>query len=311
MAEVISPNFFIVGVPKSGTTSLVQYLVRHPDVFMCDPKEPNYFNSDSYTPHQTRDEAAYLALFALGRGRKRIGEASTHYLYSKVASERIRAFCPQALIVIMLRNPIEMIYSLHAHRVWGGREDIRDFEDALAAEDDRRLGRRLPQNPYPMEDLFYREMGKYSLHVRRYFETFGRRQVHVIVFDDFVRDTVTSYRGVCEFLDIVPQTPGAFEVHNPGKHVRSLAVRDFLRNSQGYARVLRSFIPVPLRGAIRRVVMAAGKANTRTGRRPTMRLELRRRLEAEFSSDVAALSELLQRDLTHWVRPQSGSVTLP
>ena len=37
------PNFFIVGVPKTGTTSLHKYLCQHPEIYMSPVKEPCFF----------------------------------------------------------------------------------------------------------------------------------------------------------------------------------------------------------------------------------------------------------------------------
>jgi Sulfotransferase family len=40
------PNFFIVGAPKTGTTSLYLYLDQHPEIYMAAIKEPNYFAAE-------------------------------------------------------------------------------------------------------------------------------------------------------------------------------------------------------------------------------------------------------------------------
>src|SRR5687767_7533385 len=139
------PNFFIVGAPKCGTTSLYNYL-----------KEPHYFCTDFYKPSGLTEDQ-YLELFAPAKSEKRIGEGSTWYIYSEEARKGIKAFDPDARIIIMLRDPVAMMYSLHAQRLWLARENIQDFEEALDAESDRKEGRRLPRYPFPVQLLFYRD----------------------------------------------------------------------------------------------------------------------------------------------------------
>ncbi|MBA2556652.1 MAG: hypothetical protein H0V12_04785, partial [Chloroflexi bacterium] len=145
------PDFFIPGAPKSGTSSMYEYLRQHPEIYLPSLKEPRHFcpDQDSGSDRDglffVRDRDEYLALYAGVRGEKRIGDASVQYLYSRVAAERIREFNPDARFIVMLRNPVHMAYSLHGQRLAGGGEDIEDFGEALEAEADRREGRRLPK----------------------------------------------------------------------------------------------------------------------------------------------------------------------
>ena len=92
------PNFFIVGAPKCGTTSLHEYLQRHPDVFMPFFKEPHFFGSDLVRLPLSRQFRAkpgrYLKLFRDARGEKRIGESSPWYLASQRAADEIHAYDP-------------------------------------------------------------------------------------------------------------------------------------------------------------------------------------------------------------------------
>src|SRR6187551_2293912 len=149
------PDLFIIGAPKSGTTSLYEYLEGHPEVFMSPVKEPGYFSGDVNREHRRRfsypaDEAKYLALFADARDEKRLGEASTRYILSPAAAAQVKDFQPDARIVAILRNPVEMIHSLHGELVSTGDEDITDFAEALAADHDRAEGRRLPPGANPL-----------------------------------------------------------------------------------------------------------------------------------------------------------------
>src|SRR5262249_53369576 len=125
------PNFFIVGAPRCATTSMYTYLKQHPQIHLSLLKEPLFFATDlTIQPLAVTDEASYLGLFADAGDARRIGEGSVFYLLSKRAAEEIKRFSPRAKIIIMLRNPIDMMHSLHALYLRTGNEDL-DFEEAI------------------------------------------------------------------------------------------------------------------------------------------------------------------------------------
>ncbi len=134
-------------------------------------------------------------------------------LYSTVAAARIKTNSPDAKIIIMLRDPVEQMYSYHSVRRRNATEDL-DFEAALAAEADRREGRRLPRLARNVKMYQYRAVASYTDQVARYFDAFGRENVHVVIFDDFVRDPAASYRATLEFLGVDPEFKPDFEVVN-------------------------------------------------------------------------------------------------
>src|ERR1700686_4114710 len=171
------PDFFMVGAPKCGTTALYRCLQAHPDIFVPERKEPHHFGTDLYSPTYVRNLDEYLSLFAGAEEKKRVGEASVWYLYSKCAAAEIRAFHPHASVIMMLRNPVDMLYSLHSQHLYNGTEEIVDFADALSAEADRKKGRRLPEGVPAVERLFYREVAKYRDQVGRYLRAFGSANV--------------------------------------------------------------------------------------------------------------------------------------
>lgn len=276
---------------------MYDYLRQHPDIFMPEVKEPHFFGSDLVSPHYIRDECKYLSLFSKARDEKRAGEASIWYLYSKRAAREIKEFNPSASILVMLRNPVEMLYSLHSQYLYSGNEEMADFDAALEAEDERKRGLRVPDSPYPVEILFYSETVKYSEQVERYLDAFGKDHVRVIIFDDFKEETARVYRETCQFLEVSPEFIPEFNVHNPNKTVRSRAVRDLMRDLSPTAlEIGRTLIPSNLRNTVRRL-------NTKYERRPPMPQEMRRRLNAAFAGEVERLSDLLGRDLSGWAKP--------
>lgn len=292
------PDFFIVGAPKAGTTALYSYLRQHPEIYMPQRKEMHFFGSDIQSTHFVRDLRQYLSAFSGASDHKRVGEASVWYLYSKRAASEIKSFSPSASILIMLRNPVDMLYSLHSQFLYNGSEDIEDFESALNAEEDRKKGLRIPPAVHFPECLYYRETVRYAEQVKRYFDAFGKENVHIIIYDDFKDNPSASYQQTLIFLGVSRHFKPDFTIVNPNKSVRSKAVRSFLSNPQEHSqRFLKTLVPRFVRTNLWKTLK---RLNTRYEPRTPMGTALRMRLQAEFAEEVDGLSNLIGRDVTRW-----------
>ncbi len=296
------PNFFIVGAPRSGTTSLWKYLSQHPEIYMAYQKEPLFFGSDlTKTPGEfcVLDEKDYRALFEFGAGKPIRGEASVMYLYSKRAAQEIYDFNPNARILITLRNPIDLVYSYYGQLRWGGYEDIPEFDEALNAETDRRMGRRIPKSALVREALYYSEVGLLGKQVERYLNVFPRHQIKFLVFDDFVKDPAACYLDLLDFLGVSPVEPRSYAVKNPHKEARSLFLSALFQRPPLAARIVLDLIPQPYRYTL--LGLLQGALNTRKVRRPALSLETRQWLRDTFSTDLAKLSAAVGRDFSNWL----------
>ncbi len=301
-----TPNFFLVGAPKCGTTSMYDYLRQHPQIFMSPRKEPFFFATDLDSGSEQdglifeRSEVEYRRLFAGARDEPVVGEASTCYLNSRVAAPAIRRFAPDARILIMLRDPVEMVQSHHAHSLVAGSENIEDLAEALAAEPDRREGRLIPPGSWYTKSLLYREVCTFSPQVRRFLDAFPREQIHFVIFDDLRADPVGVVRGVYRFLGVDPEFRPTLEVANPHKTVRSRALRSFLRSTFLH-RWGKRLIPAAVLHALRPLIQALYHLNWRVEPRRPVDPALLEQLRRDFAPDIAELSRLIGRDLvTRW-----------
>jgi hypothetical protein len=315
------PNFFIVGAARSGTTAMYQYLKAHPDVFMPIYKEPHYFGADLRGPRMEQFRGKpdkYLALFKEAGDKKRVGEGSIWYLISELAAEEIKTFNPEAKILIMLRRPTEMMYSYYHQAIYTGNEDLATFEEALDAEADRKQGRRLPRMAHTVNSLWYTNLVRYADHVTRYFDTFGRENVHVIIYDDFKDDTAGEYRKTLEFLGIDPTFTTDFSIINPNKEVRLPAIQRALmtvgihpmlvKDRLTYIAATNTLLPQRVRN---RLVQAPIRAYTEYKKRDSMKPETRQMLHELLLPEMERLSELLGRDLTYWCQDKKAVSSLP
>jgi hypothetical protein len=297
--SVRKPNFFVVGAPKCGTTAMQAYLERHPNVYMPRVKESHHFATDllaSHDPYRSVDK--YMSMFRDARTEKIVGESSVFYLYSKKAAENIREFNEDSKILAMVRNPVEWLESYHSQLVFNGDENILDLGRALEAEQERKRGNLIPENLRFAERLFYSEVLRFSEQIQRFFDTFGRDRVHVIVYDDLKKDTLRTYQKILKFLAVAPHFYEDFEVVNANKRVRSRILQSFTNHPPPWVRAGgRALMPRSLRVALKGRLK---RFNTKFEARSAMDPELRRHLQGRFSGEVQQLSTLLGRDLTGW-----------
>jgi hypothetical protein len=293
----------MVGAPKCGTTAMYGYLRQHPDLFLPERKELRYFGRDL----QIRDRRKlsleeYIGYFSPAPPDVRIGTAYVWYLFSRSAAHEIFEFNPEARIIAMVRNPLEMLPALHAEHLSNGNENIADFTAALAAESDRRQGHRIPQHAHLPQGLEYSRVPRYAEQLERYFTVFGRERVHVIVFDDFARSPDRAYREALQFLGVRDDfTPPSFPVINASKRLRSERLRHLLARPPDLPRrIIRHIVPAGLRRA---AFERAKGWNVVPARRPPVPADTVEQMRAMFVDDVGRLSRLLGRDLRHWITP--------
>jgi len=304
----VRPDFFIVGAPKCGTTSLARYLAEHPSIFICEPKEPNYFareliehpgSTDRSEAPWRYDRQAYLALFAAAdRRHLAVGEASTTYLYSQQALAGIRSFNPEARIVAMLRNPVDLAQSLHAQKVIEGEETVDDFAAAWRLQTERSRGSGFERPPVRPRMLLYGSVAKLGEQVERLLQVFPRQQVKLILFEDFAAAPGSTYREVLDFLGLEDDDRTDFAIENPGRRITRPWLWTLARWRPGglLAPLRRMGRRAGLGGLAARLMVAGTSIMPRAGLDPALRSEL----ETYFETDIRLLESLLDRDLGSW-----------
>lgn len=296
------PNFFIVGAPKCGTTALVQYLSTHPDIYMSDPKEPHFFSEEFQLPEFTTWEQ-YLTLFENAEPRHRIvGEASTHYLCAAEAIPKIYNYNPDAKIVAMLRNPVDLVYSYHSQLFYnGGDEDIADFEQAWGLQASRRQGQNIPKLSLNPATLQYGSIGSLGTQVERLLSTFPANQVKVIFFEDFKSSTVEVYQQVLDFLSLDYDGKTEFPRVNANKTHRIKALGTFTQKPPQALVNLAAPVKQMLGLKSFGLMSALRKTNSQQLERSPLQAEFRSSLVDEFRGEIQKLSDLVNRDLNHWM----------
>ncbi|HYR07437.1 MAG TPA: sulfotransferase [Longimicrobium sp.] len=306
------PNLFVAGAMKAGTTTLYRYLAGHPDVFMSPVKEPHHFCGDleigrlapgyraasagldayldgpmDQARHMAHvpERARYLRLFRDAGARRWRGEASPSYLLSEGAPREVRAASPDARVVIVLRDPVDRAAS--HYRMDLGAGVVRTGFDQAVREDRRAAGMGYPT------DSLYLAMGMYARQVRRWMEAFPPGRVRVYLFDDLRAHPGALMVDLAAFLDVDPAGfRGAAEHENRAVAPRWVALNWVLHRA-GAKTVLSRLVPAPL--------LTAGKRLWyREPDGAAVPAHAGAELRALFASDVAELSALIGRDLSHW-----------
>ncbi len=219
------PNLFIVGAPKAGTTSLHEYLKKIPGIFMSDVKEPYYFCKilipiDHYiTP--VRDKKKYLELFEKSKTEKIVGESSVWYLSDPDASTLIHQKVPNAKIIILLRDPVERAFSHYLMLEGRNKFETLSFHEQIQKEIKHGLDYKTPH--------IRLNGGFYYNDIKRYLDTFGKNNVKIIIFEDFIINTKETMKSILDFLGVNDSLENFEpETHNPAMVSKYPLINEFL-----------------------------------------------------------------------------------
>lgn len=306
------PNFLVIGAQKAGTTALYNYLKQHPQVYMSPIKEPDFFayegeELDFRGPLEQEsmkrkrmvvpDLGAYQALFEGVSGEKAVGEMSTTYLHSEKAPERIRRYVPQTKLVAVLRDPAERAYSSFMYKVRDGREPLLDFEEALEAENER-----IRNNWGPA--WRYKSLGFYHEQLSRYYETFGREQIKVYLYENLNDDPLGVLEDLYGFLGVdgsfVPNVSVRYNASGVPKNERLHTLHHFLLGQNLVKSALKPFFPKGMRYHL--LMKFVDALRNRNLVKPPLPEKTRRRLVEEYREDILKLQELIGQDLSGWLR---------
>jgi sulfotransferase family protein len=298
----VRPNFFIVGAPKCGTTALYEYLRTHPNIFFPNVKEPHFFAKDLGNYPRIKTLRDYEAMYAqCTKQHLRRGEASVYYLRSSVAVANIHEFDPNAKLIAMFRNPVDMLYSLHSQLLFVSEENEPDFETAWRLQGDRERGIAIPPAIRSPKLVQYSVIGQLGSQAERLLSIFPQHQVKFIVFDDFAAAPQRIYDEVIQFLEIPHDGRSEFPRINENKRAKIAWLRDFSRKPPRMLhRVFRRMKQFPGSEGLVTAKKKIVALNTVKERRPPLSREFRAELGERFRGEVRLLSQILDRDLSHW-----------
>ena len=297
----IRPNFFIVGGPKCGTTAMVEYLRTHPDIFISEPKEPNYFSDNLPETKYVDSLSEYLNLFKKATNFKIKGDASVFSMFSKVAIKNIYKSNSKAKLLIMLRNPIKMVPSYHLQIQYTLEEDVEDLCVVLGLERERELGNKIPKNSKCSKLLRYSEIAKYGEQLENVYKYFPKNQVKVILFDEFIKSNRNTYREVLNFLDIEDDGRRDFPKINEAKKAKSIFISKIVNRPPKFAKVLAKIARRILNKPRLGLLSALDCANREVTEKKHITIKEKNMLLEIYTKDIKKTEEILNQDLSSWL----------
>jgi hypothetical protein len=276
------PDFFLVGAPKCGTTALYEMIGAHSGIFVSAIKEPDFFAVDirhaAQPANAIDDWSRYLELFSGAPPSQQAGEGSVSYLASRVAAKAIHDRCPDARILMVLRDPADRLFAHYRAAIASGSTRAK-FPDWLETALAREKADTAPMGPVAA--------GRYAVNVKRYLDVFPSQQIHIVWHEEYVSDCSRTVRGIFAFLGVDETERVPVKIRrNETRVLKSQLLR-------GVATLANVFTE----GMADRINLWARMPSTL---QPT---STDRALAIEvYQEDIRALADLIGRDLRHWIR---------
>lgn len=279
---------------------MASYLAEHPEILFSEPKETNFFNFDHQEQRLFKDLADYQqAAFPQADRYALRGDGSVWYLFSKVALDEILKVQPEAKIVVMLRNPVELVYALHSTFLLGLLEDQEDFETAWAWQADRAQGRKVPKHCPEPKFLQYGSVGKLGEQLEPVLQKVDPERLHLIWYDDFKSDTQREYQKLLRFLGAPDDGRTEFIARNTAARTKNSSLSRLLTHLAQNRSLNRLKRALGFKMGKSIIANLKEKNRERTPRKPLSE-GMRKQLQDYFLADIEKLEKLSGRDLSAW-----------
>ena len=283
----MSPNFFIVGGSKCGTTNISYYLNLHPKIFFSELNEPYYFCKWDVPEEYNRNSMItnmkkYLDLFKNVKNEIIVGEASSPYLSCPHAALEIKKAFPNSKILISIRNPIERSHSAYFSYQFM-KPNEQNFMEMIKTHE-----KLISEKIFYIDSIL--ESGFYTKNIKRYQEIFGKENVKVIIFEDYIKNTnqhiasIFNFLGINDKIDLNEQSKGSYRVP------KNFLAKGLLNNKK-FRKVSTILIPTVMRQKL------GDKYFLKQVKKPEMLENERNYLRELYNDEVNELEKFLGKKL--------------
>lgn len=288
-------KLMIVGAQKSGTSSLLRYLAQHPDIYTHPQPELTYFLQDH--EYEKGYGRAYAKYFSKCPPEKTLIAKNVMVMCSEDRMKRIHEHNPDIHLVILLREPVSRAYSAYWWARRRGWENIKTFEAALEAEENR-----LNEDWFKWRQCAYRLNSTYAMHIDAIISMFGVKQVHCILTDELKVDAGKVCQRLFELIGISSEfEPSVVKRHNQAEMPRSesfsFLFTQFLASRNPLRRAIRKLVPDSAAYRIRKAFL---DINSKPFSPPPINPQTQQSLSAFFEPYNIQLAQLIGQDLSHW-----------
>jgi len=291
------PNFICVGAQKSGTTTLYDILVQHPDIFLPEIKETKFFHDDSkYEKGLSFYEENF---FKTWKGEKAIGEIDPEYMYFESVPERIyRTLGKDVKLIFMLRNPVDRSYSHYWMSLKRGYE-TETFERAIELE-----GERLIRDEFHRNHFSYMDRGFYAKQIKRYLSYFNKENMFFVVFEeDFLSNRKLTIERILGYIGVRYKNLKLDIKSNPASLSRLRIVGDLIYKPNVIKKIAKTVIAN--KQMRERIMTFLDRINGKPFKLPEISPEVREGLlDKYFIREITELESLINRDLGIWYKKE-------
>ncbi len=314
METVRKIQLMIVGAQKSGTSSLLRYLAQHPDIHTHAQPEMTFFlQAREYTRGY---EWAFNKYFASEHTDNEIGDKqliakNVMVMHSPEVMQRIYEHNPEIHLVVLLREPVARAYSAYWWARRRGWENIKTYEEALAAEE-----ARINEDWFKWRQCAYQSNGVYYPHVKNLITQFGASRVHCILTDDLKADAAAVCQQLFDYIGVSTDFRAVIgERHNQAAMPRSerfnFLFTQFLASHNPLRKIIRKLVPDATAYKLRKAVLDWNDKPQKDTESvtPPLNPETREHQMAYFKPFNEQLADLLNRDLSSWNSTQPLAVS--
>jgi len=206
----VSPNFFVIGGVRCGTTSLYHYLGQHNCIKQAAYDELGYFDDNFHLGLNW-----YRSLFPTKFMQKKIEseykkfltyDVTPFYIYNPLVVDRIFKFSPNAKIIAVLRNPIDRAYSNYNSKMQAEGDTKTTFEEIINPEIEIIEKNKKNIDDYAfLVNTFYELLlarGFYAKQLEFWFKKFPRKNILLISSEELATNTDKTISEIFEFLEV-------------------------------------------------------------------------------------------------------------
>ena len=256
-------NTFIVGQPRSGTTSLYKYLSRVPEIYLPKQKQLYYFEKDynefrklagvdksKLSQYYNYSLENYHVHFKNRSCEDIVMDITPSYLFSRSAAQEIFKYNPEAKIIMIFRKPLDYLRSMHHLMVINSVDRVADFNEAFKLSQCRRKKHISQVGTEKSEICDYEARVEYTEQFLRFYERFPKQNIKIMFYEDFARDRMFFMKNLFEFLGIVFRENLIDDIYhlNKSKEIK-YSILNNLRGKR-FERYLYKYLPARIRTVI-------------------------------------------------------------
>lgn len=285
-------DFLGIGTQRSGSTWVHAILHAHPEVCVSNPKETGFF-------HKTHEDmSVYSAYFTHCSPSQKKGEVHPGYMYRKATLERIKEQCPDAQLIVVLRNPIERALSHFQFHKKRGAHKVRDVEELAST----------PNNPYIRKS-------QYAKHIKNLYDIFPSDQILILLFEEIGNAPLQTAQRIYAHIGVLPEISFSVEKGKVNStesvNTRVPYINTWINTLRRHmykmpkAHLVTSFFNrLGVSALMRKIqryntIKKSGGDTNGTGKEQIPE-ELLESMYEHFESDIDELESLLRQDLSHW-----------